>query len=109
MGNEKMGLSETAISGADSTVYVPMKGMVESLNLSVSTALCLAEITRHRQIAVDNQEGNWEKYQLDTGEQEQLVEQLEARQYRWHKTKRLKRAKPRKEKRAKNGMLHTHE
>ncbi len=48
VGNEHRGLSETAISLSDVVVKIPMRGMVESLNVSVATALFLYEITRQR-------------------------------------------------------------
>lgn len=49
-GNETRGLTTTALSFADETVYIPMRGMVESLNLSVTAATCLFEMTRQRSI-----------------------------------------------------------
>lgn len=48
VGNEHRGLSEEALSLSDVIVTIPMRGMVESLNVSVSTALFLFEITRQR-------------------------------------------------------------
>jgi tRNA (guanosine-2'-O-)-methyltransferase len=47
-GNEMRGVSEAAIAGADCTVYIPMQGMVESLNISVSCAVSLYEAMRQR-------------------------------------------------------------
>lgn len=47
-GNEQVGLSELAIEKSDFTLYVPMHGMIQSLNLSVTAALCLYEMTRQR-------------------------------------------------------------
>ncbi len=40
-GTEKMGLSEAALAQADAFVKIPMYGFSESLNVSVSAALCL--------------------------------------------------------------------
>jgi len=37
LGNEHRGLSETAIKMADEKVYIPMRGMVQSFNLSVNS------------------------------------------------------------------------
>lgn len=51
LGNEHRGLSEAAIAAADRRLAVPMAGMVQSLNLSVTAAICLFEITRQRQAA----------------------------------------------------------
>lgn len=48
VGNEHRGLSATALARADHTVAVPMRGMVQSLNVSVTAALAIAEITRQR-------------------------------------------------------------
>lgn len=47
-GNEKDGVSDEGIAGADGTVYIPMQGMVESLNISVSCAVTLYEAMRQR-------------------------------------------------------------
>ncbi len=66
-GNEHRGLSETAISLADQQVTIPMRGMVESFNLSVTAALCMYEVTRQRiQMGM-------EKYRLPKIEQGKLV------------------------------------
>lgn len=40
-GNEQEGLSETALSGADYHVRIPMWGFTESYNLSVSASICV--------------------------------------------------------------------
>lgn len=48
VGNEHSGLSETAVKLCDRKVYIPMQGMVESLNVSVATAICLSEVFRSR-------------------------------------------------------------
>ncbi|MGE0589902.1 MAG: TrmH family RNA methyltransferase [Cyclobacteriaceae bacterium] len=45
MGNELHGLSDTAIAMADYKVTIPMFGFTESLNLSVSAAICVHELT----------------------------------------------------------------
>jgi tRNA (guanosine-2'-O-)-methyltransferase len=47
MGTEKHGLSDTAFGMADMLVTVPMVGFTESLNISVSAAICLQTLT-HR-------------------------------------------------------------
>jgi len=47
-GNEHRGLSKKAMELADHTLYIPMRGFVQSLNLSVTAAICLYEITRQR-------------------------------------------------------------
>lgn len=47
-GNEHRGLSEEAVRLADKKIYIPMRGMVQSLNLSVTAAIVMWEITRQR-------------------------------------------------------------
>ena len=47
-GNEKEGVSAEGIAGADGSLYIPMQGMVESLNISVSCAVTLYEAMRQR-------------------------------------------------------------
>ncbi len=47
-GNEHRGLSPEAIRSSDLRITLPMKGMVQSLNLSVAAAIYLFEITRQR-------------------------------------------------------------
>lgn len=48
VGNEHLGVSDTVKKMADLPVYIPMRGMVQSLNVSVTAALMLFEITRQR-------------------------------------------------------------
>lgn len=47
-GNEHRGLSETAIKTADKKIYIPMRGMVQSLNLSVTAGIVMWEMSRQR-------------------------------------------------------------
>ncbi len=47
-GNEHRGLSAEAVEMADRVVRLPMGGMVQSLNLSVTAALVLGEMARQR-------------------------------------------------------------
>jgi len=49
IGNEHRGLSSTAVELSDTLVTIPMLGMVQSLNLSVTAAILMFEITRQRQ------------------------------------------------------------
>jgi tRNA (guanosine-2'-O-)-methyltransferase len=46
MGNEKEGVSPEVIKMADKVIIIPMQGMVQSLNVSVATALILYEAQR---------------------------------------------------------------
>jgi len=48
VGNEHRGVSEEVLEIADETIYIPMFGMVESLNVSVATAVILYEACRQR-------------------------------------------------------------
>jgi RNA methyltransferase, TrmH family len=47
-GNERAGISAEQIALCDAVVRIPMQGYVESLNLSIATALVLYEIQRQR-------------------------------------------------------------
>lgn len=51
MGEELKGPSQEALGLADNFIYIPMMGMVESLNVSVAAALILFEAQRQRQAA----------------------------------------------------------
>lgn len=64
-GTEKLGLSSTAIEQADELMYIPMHGFTESLNISVSAAICLEHLT-HR---IRTTEVDW---QLSENEREKL-------------------------------------
>jgi tRNA (guanosine-2'-O-)-methyltransferase len=48
MGNEHLGVSRDALKIADSSIYIPMFGMIQSLNVSVATAVILYEACRQR-------------------------------------------------------------
>jgi tRNA (guanosine-2'-O-)-methyltransferase len=51
MGAEKWGLSEAALRLVDQPLFIPMGGMVQSLNVSVAAAILLFEALRQRQQA----------------------------------------------------------
>jgi tRNA (guanosine-2'-O-)-methyltransferase len=51
LGAEKWGLGEAAAAGVDQAIFIPMRGMVQSLNVSVATATLLYEALRQRQAA----------------------------------------------------------
>jgi tRNA (guanosine-2'-O-)-methyltransferase len=53
LGNEHRGLSVEAIKGADEKIYIPMKGMVQSLNISVTAAILMFEVDRQRKPSPD--------------------------------------------------------
>jgi tRNA (guanosine-2'-O-)-methyltransferase len=66
-GSESGGISDDALSFADKVVRIPMLGMVQSLNLSVSVAVILYEALRQRAA-----KGYFDKAQLPTEEFERL-------------------------------------
>lgn len=51
VGTELFGVSETALELADQQVTIPMKGMTQSLNVSVACAIVLYEALRQRDAA----------------------------------------------------------
>lgn len=51
MGQEKTGITQEALALADQDIIIPMTGMVQSLNVSVASALILYEAQRQRQNA----------------------------------------------------------
>ncbi|MFE8115077.1 tRNA (guanosine(18)-2'-O)-methyltransferase TrmH [Brenneria goodwinii] len=51
LGQEKTGISAEALKLADRDIIIPMTGMVQSLNVSVASALILYEAQRQRQLA----------------------------------------------------------
>jgi tRNA (guanosine-2'-O-)-methyltransferase len=48
VGNEHFGVSEEAAQLADGSIWIPMFGMIQSLNVSVATAVVLYEAVRQR-------------------------------------------------------------
>ncbi len=51
VGNEHRGVSKEAVELSDGTIFIPMKGMIQSLNVSVATAIILYEALRQREAA----------------------------------------------------------
>jgi tRNA (guanosine-2'-O-)-methyltransferase len=51
LGAEKWGLSAAAAAAIDQAIVIPMRGMVQSLNVSVAAATLLYEALRQRQAA----------------------------------------------------------
>lgn len=58
-GNEAEGISDKAREMADFLIRIPMLGMVQSLNLSVSVGIILYEALRQRHL-----ENNWSRHRL---------------------------------------------
>lgn len=51
LGNEHAGVSDAALAIADETLFIPMQGMIQSLNVSVAGAVLLYEACRQRMAA----------------------------------------------------------
>lgn len=71
MGNERDGVSETVRCAADDFLYIPMSGFSQSLNISVSAAVIISELTNK----IRNSAVNWKL----------SSEELEDLRYRWMK------------------------
>ena len=67
MGNEKEGVTPEVIAQADKVIIIPMKGMVQSLNVSVATALILYEAQRQLENA-----GKYETPQISLEKREEI-------------------------------------
>ncbi len=68
VGNEHSGLSHEAIAQSDRVVMIPMKGFVQSLNVSVATAVILWDIFSKRIMSP-----------LEKTEQKKLIEEFSKR------------------------------
>ena len=67
MGNEKEGISQEVLDLADAVVIIPMRGMAQSLNVSVATALILYEAERQLDLA-----GKYNEAQLSLEMREEI-------------------------------------
>lgn len=64
-GTEETGLSDIAHEMADQCVYIPMQGFTQSLNISVSAAICLQALTNKlKQSNIDWQLSDSEKQDI---------------------------------------------
>lgn len=70
LGNEHRGLSPELSSLTDGELYIPMQGMVQSLNVSVAAAIILYESWRQRK-----EKGMLEQPSFDPGTLERLFRQ----------------------------------
>jgi tRNA (guanosine-2'-O-)-methyltransferase len=68
VGAELEGITQTALSEADVVINIPLYGMVESLNVSVATALILFEANRQRKAA-----GLYDRNRLDDATYKRLL------------------------------------
>ena len=67
LGNERDGITDAVHTRAHRFIHIPMLGMVQSLNLSVTAAILLYEITRQR--------GDTDRaFNLSDAEQQALVD-----------------------------------
>lgn len=69
-GNEHAGLSKEAQELSDYLLTIPMAGMIQSLNLSVTAAITMFEITRQRKVA------GFENFNLHKSAKEKLRETM---------------------------------
>jgi tRNA (guanosine-2'-O-)-methyltransferase len=69
LGNEQRGVSEAAAAAADLRVFIPMQGMVQSLNLSVAAGVLLFEAMRQRQAR-----GQYDRPRLPEVERRRILE-----------------------------------
>jgi len=67
-GNEHAGVTETAADQADATVYIPMMGMIQSLNVSVACAVTIYEALRQRMHA-----GGYDAPKFDGNNLDELI------------------------------------
>ena len=74
-GNEQRGCSEATIEVADTNIFLPMLGFVQSLNISVAAAVTFYEIQRQREDAGMYRRCASEKQIRDLYSQWQLVDE----------------------------------
>lgn len=67
LGTELFGVSEGALEFVDQQISIPMKGMSQSLNVSVAAAIVLYEAQRQRQLA-----GMYDHSRMDTVTRDRL-------------------------------------
>ncbi len=70
MGNEHRGISDEIIEACDKHIYIPMRGMIQSLNVSVATAVVLYEAQRQRAV-----KGMYKKSELDKNKLENMIDE----------------------------------
>ncbi len=68
VGNEHRGVDQALCDMADAALYIPMRGMIQSLNVSVASAVILAEASRQRALA-----GRYDRPSCPPEELERLV------------------------------------
>ncbi len=68
LGNEHLGVSKEISNLSDKDIYIPMRGMIQSLNVSVAAAVILYETQRQRAL-----KGMYEKSELLKNELEEII------------------------------------
>lgn len=71
-GNEHAGVTDDAASLADATVFIPMMGMIQSLNVSVACAVTIYEALRQRMEKGYYQNARYEQQKLELLKEEWL-------------------------------------
>lgn len=66
LGNEHRGVSEEFQKLADKTFYIPMRGMIQSLNVSVAAAVSLYEAQRQRSVKGMYDKSNYSDEELNS-------------------------------------------
>lgn len=69
LGNENRGVSEETKKRSDGIFYIPMKGMIQSLNVSVATGVILFEALRQREL-----KGMYNQPELSNEELDELID-----------------------------------
>lgn len=67
VGNEHRGVSDGMLAAADRKIAIPMHGMVQSLNVSVTAAILLFEVSRQRTQSPTD-------YSLNDKQQREIIE-----------------------------------
>jgi tRNA (guanosine-2'-O-)-methyltransferase len=70
VGNEHRGISPEVAEKADKLFYIPMQGMIQSLNVSVATAVILFEAKRQRIL-----KGMYPSHDLTKDEIEKIIDE----------------------------------
>ena len=65
VGNEHQGVDRQLCELADAALYIPMYGMIQSLNVSVAAAVILAEASRQRVLAGQYGRPAWPEDELE--------------------------------------------
>jgi tRNA (guanosine-2'-O-)-methyltransferase len=94
MGNEKRGLSDRAMQMADKRVTIPMVGIAQSMNISVSAALFIYEVTRQRRaVGIDPYLKDEDGVQKTLNYFQEMQEYFRKRNKRKRKDRALRRQK----------------